>query len=85
MSRVQDTNPADEINCNCFNERTDEWMYIELTNITDENNDPSDFVFCIKCADVLSEYLGIDFEDDAEGFFRFNELGQVQSFKKDCN
>lgn len=85
MPRVSDANSPYSIKCESCKEESEEWVDIEITNITAEEPITMERRFCLGCAYILGAKIGVDFEEEEEGYFRINQFGQFETFSKDCN
>ena len=85
MPRVPDAYSPYAVTCEGCTEQSDEWVEIEITNISSDKPAAVSRKFCLGCAYILSNKLGIDLDEGQEGYFRINEFGQFETFVKDCN
>lgn len=83
MSGVQDANFTPVVCSNC-DEGMEEWASLKIENILKEEVSV-DVCICLPCLDMVSLYLGIDFDAQPEGMFRINAFGAVEGIKKDNN
>ena len=85
MPGVPNADSTNGITCESCEEESEEWIDLEITNITADEPVTVERQFCLGCAYILSAKLGVDFEEEEEGYFRINQFGQFETFSKDCN